>query len=53
MTLTKDRKTNITGYLSIKVIEALESLARDSKSSRNNLLEEAILDFLEKRKVKI
>jgi len=53
MTLTKDRKTNITGYLSIKVIEALETLARESKLSRNNLLEEAILDFLEKKKAQV
>ncbi len=45
----KVHKTNITGYLSIKIIDELEALAKDEGVSRNNLFEEAILDLLRKR----
>ncbi len=45
----KVHKTNITGYLSFKIIDELEALAKDEGVSRNNLFEEAILDLLKKR----
>ena len=47
---TKSYKTNITGYLSILVIDELDSLAKELDVSRNNLFEEAILDLLVKKK---
>ena len=46
---TKVHKTNVTGYLSIDIIDELESLAKEENVSRNNLFEEAILDLLKKR----
>jgi predicted transcriptional regulator len=45
----KVHKTNITGYLSIDIIDELESLAKDLKTSRNCLFEEAVLDLLKKK----
>ena len=45
----KVHKTNITGYLSIKIIDELEVLAKVEGVSRNNLFEEAILDLLRKK----
>jgi len=45
----KVHKTNITGYLSIDIIDELESLAKDENTSRNSLFEEAVLDLLKKR----
>ena len=44
----KDHKTNITGYLSIVNINKIESLAREQDRSRNNLVEEGLLDLLKK-----
>ena len=41
---------NITGYLSITVIDELDSLVKDLGVSRNSLLEEAVLDLLAKKK---
>ena len=42
-------KTNITGYLEISVIAALEELSAELNTSRNSLFEEAILDLLKKK----
>lgn len=47
---TKSYKINITGYLSIIVIDELDSLVKDLGVSRNSLLEEAVLDLLAKKK---
>lgn len=41
-------KTNITGYLSIDVIERLTQLARDKNISRNLLFEKAVTDYLDR-----
>lgn len=49
MTDTKVHKSNVTAYLSIDVIDKLDDLAKVEKCSRNNLFEEAILDFLKKK----
>lgn len=45
----KIHKTNVTGYLAIDVIDALELLAKDENTSRNSLFEEAVLDLLKKK----
>ena len=47
--IQKPHKTNITGYLSIDMIDELEALAKDEKVSRNRLFEEAISDLFKKR----
>lgn len=49
MITSKIYKTNITGYLSIDIINLLETLASDLNVSRNSLFEEAILDLLRKK----
>lgn len=48
--LRRPKKTNITGYLAIDVINKLEDLAFSLNVSRNSLFEEAILDLLKKKK---
>lgn len=48
--LRKPKKTNITGYLAIPIIDELEELALVQNVSRNSLFEEAILDLLKKYK---
>lgn len=48
--LGKPKKTNITGYLAIDLIDELENLANNLNVSRNSLFEEAILDLLKKKK---
>lgn len=50
LTTTKDHKVNITGYLSIVKIDMLDGLAEATNCSRNNLIEEAVTDLLEKKK---
>lgn len=49
----RDRKVNITGYLSIRIIDILDELAKANYCSRNTLLEEAVSDFLIKKKDQI
>lgn len=51
--LRRPRKTNITGYLAIDVINKLEDLAFSLNVSRNSLFEEAILDLLKKKKANV
>ena len=50
---SRSRKVNVTGYLSINVIDILDDLAKANNCSRNTLLEEAIDDFLIKKKDQI
>ena len=49
----KDHKVNITGYLPIKTIDMLDELAKANHCSRNTLIEEAMSDFLIKKKEEI
>ena len=53
MFLNRTHKVNITGYLSLEAIEMLDELAKARRCSRNMLLEEAISDFLIKKKREI
>ena len=48
MKAIKDYKINITSYLSIGTIDALDALARKENSSRNSIIEKAVLSFLAK-----
>lgn len=47
------RKINTTCYLTIDAIDILDELAKANRCSRNTLLEEAVSDFLIKKKNQI
>ena len=48
MKTIKDYKINISSYLSIATIDALDEIAREENSSRNSIIEKAISSFLAK-----
>ena len=46
MKTIKDYKINVSSYLSIGTIDALDELAREENSSRNSIIEKAVSSFL-------
>ena len=48
MKLVKDYKINVTSYLTIATVDALDALAKEENSSRNSIVERAVLSFIDK-----
>ena len=53
MLYKRTRKINVTCYLTLETIDFLDELAKTDNCSRNTLLEEAVCDFLMKKKNQI
>ncbi len=48
MKTVRDYKINVTSYLTISALDALDALAKEENSSRNSIVERAILSYLAK-----
>ena len=48
MKTINDYKINVTSYLTIATVDALDALAKEENSSRNSIVERAIQSFIDK-----